>query len=281
MPFSENQILILESLAKYKFLTVSQFVELDIYKHASTARTAIISLYDRKRPLVGKVNLNINGTFGHVEKIHYLTQHGANFLMDELNYNSEDIKFPKNLTTMLYRDYYHRRNTVYFAIFLNKWIEKQGFDLYFLDYYFDKDGANRTKQTAKQRLTAKTKVNIDANNYIIPDGAFMFRTEEKPFLCLYEIHQGKDTLKLFRQIEKHLEVIANESAKKKYKLPVNNRTLIIFELESAKKSAIKRLKEIQDIQNFDRFLLFASIEDLEKSFFSGWCNIYGQQTNFI
>lgn len=281
MPFSENQILILENLAKYKFLTASQFVLLDIYKHTSTVRTNLIELYARNKPLVGKVKLNINGTFGNVEKIHFLTQHGVNFLIDELMYRQEDIKYPKNLTTMIYRDYYHRLNTVYFQIFLNQWLEKNNFELHFCDCYYDKDGANRTTKSEKGRLKPKTKIDLSKTDYIIPDGAFMFTTQEKPYLCLFEIHQGKDTLRLFRQITKHLEAIAGEHAKQKYKSKVNNRALFIFELESAKKSALRRLNEVQDIQNFNGFVLFATMDDLLNDFFGGWCNIFGKQTNFI
>ena len=283
MPYiiSEKPLEIMEALAKYKFLTVSQFIELGISRHKQNVRAFLSELFKHTKPFAGKITYPLHPRNGRLENLYYLTTNGVQFLIDEMDYRENEIKFPKNTSSLASSDYFHRVNTIYFQIFLNKWLEKNFFELDFLHSYFDYNGANRVKKGEVGTLRAKTKVNIDENSYINPDMAFAFHTDKKPFLCLVEVHQGKDTLRLFRQIKEHQKALADAKPSEAFGVNVGARTLFIFELESCKQAVIKRINEVEDIKEYKGFFLFKTFDELYSDFFSNWSNTDGTLTNFI
>ena len=67
---NENQIIAIEWLATFKYLTSSQFVTMGLYKKRGYLTNSLKALIDMKRPLIAKCNFNPIG--GRLESFYYL-----------------------------------------------------------------------------------------------------------------------------------------------------------------------------------------------------------------
>lgn len=231
--YSEAAIKALESLAKYKYLTASQMVRLGVKSHRNNIYPALQPLQEGKRPLIDKISFGIVPKVGRLEAVYYLTAKGADFLTDELGFESDSVRFPKNLSSFFHRDYFHRIETIDFHIVLEQWAEYSSYSISVSDFYFDMEGSNRSK-TKSQRLTPKTKVVIDdKGSFLVTDAVFKIETPSSNHLFLIEIHNGKDTKRLLSQIDKHQKALYKGAPSIKYGFDKANRVAIVFELESS------------------------------------------------
>ena len=108
---------VLEALARYKFLTMSQMLKLDIgttqYQYLAMQTK---SLRDRGRPLIGCHNFHIpQPRKGRVESMYYLRPKGREALVFELDIPEEKIKMPIG-KSVAYKDYLHRKYTIDYQI---------------------------------------------------------------------------------------------------------------------------------------------------------------------
>lgn len=275
---NETQETIIELLAKYKYLTSSQFVEMGVYKRRAYLTRSLKPLLDMKKPLIKKFDFNpINGK---IESFYYLTKYGKQFLIDELGYLYTQIKIHKGLSPIKLKDYYHRRFSIDFHINLNLWLSSNKGNIAFLDYYFDKSGNNRSTDQS-QYVTALNRIQIDKNNSFIPDINTMFSVNEKKYLYLFEQHDGKDTKRLFEQLQPHIIAISKNSVQKKYKLKSSHRVVVVCEFENVKNSILQRLQKVNGIEHYNNFFIFKTNEELKEDFFNNWTLINGKSTTFI
>lgn len=267
---------VLENLGKYKFLTLSQLLELNVgttqYRYLWKQ---VASLRDRNKPLVACKSFNTEDRLGRVEDMYYLTKEGKESLILDLHVPAEEIRMPLG-RTIAYKDYYHRKYTIDFQILLSKWVMENGFTVPFFHTYFDKSGNNRTAKD----LRAKTKVEFGDGGYIIPDAAFQVDAPDKERFFFFEMHNGRDTKRLLAQLHNHARGLVEMHTHKTYDLNPEKayHTLFVFEHESIKNAFIHRLlKEGHAFQQIQQFFLCKSLEDLkEASFESGWVTIYGE-----
>lgn len=275
---SENQVSAIEYVAQYKYLTSSQFVEMELYKKRAYLTKALKPLLDMKKPLLAKHDFNpINGK---LESFYYLTKHGKQFLIDELEYKEYHIKAPKGLSPIYLKDYHHRKFTIDFHIYLSKWLDSNDGEIRFLNYYFDKSGNNRSNDK-NQFVTTLNKIHIDNTDHFIPDINTMFLANDKKFLFLFEQHDGKDTKRLFKQLQTHIIAISKGSVSKKYNLKKSHRVVVVCEEQSVKNSIIQRLQKVNGIEHYNNFFIFKTNDELQKNFFNNWTLISGKQTTFI
>jgi len=280
---------ILEGLAKYKFLTLSQILRLEVgttqYKYL---HKQVASLRDRKKPLV-KCNSYVilqskkesQQRAGRVEDVYFLSNAGKKALLNELGFPSDrPIKIPIG-NNKAYKDYLHRRWTVDFQIALNLWAKRNGIDLQFFDTYFDKVGNNRVAKNLK----AKTKIDLEEGDYFIPDGIFKLLYKKQEFFFLFEMYNGKDTLRTMNQLHKHAIGLTRKFTHQKYGLDKSKAytTVFIFRHKSLQQSFIKRVvgeKEVfAPIQNY---FICKCLKDLEEdNFFQNWRTIFGRQKNLF
>ena len=268
---------VLEALAKYKFLTLSQMLQIGVgttqYKYLWKQ---VASLRDRKRGLVDRRNFNTEDRLGRVEDMYFLTKHGASALILDLRFPEEEIRLPKG-KTIANKDYYHRKFTLDFQIKTYQWAEGAGRFVPYFHTYFDKTGNNRTDKN----LMTMTRIDFEGEDYIIPDAAFLLSSLEKERLFLFEMHNGSDTFRLLKQLHKHAFALVRKFTHKKFKYPNDKSytTLLLFEREGTKKAFIQRLiKEGQAFTEVQNYFLCKSLEDLEiKPFDTGWLTIYGKK----
>ncbi|MFK7780000.1 MAG: hypothetical protein QM490_02535, partial [Candidatus Gracilibacteria bacterium] len=249
-----------------------------LYKKRGYLTNSLKVLVDMRRPLLAKHDFNpINGK---LESFYYLTKHGKKFLIEELEYNENQIKAPKGLTTIYLKDYFHRKLTIDFHIHFNQWIESNNGKINFLNYYFDKTGNNRGTDSINY-VTALNRVHIDEKNSFIPDINTIFSINDKKYLYLFEQHNGQDTKRLFEQLYIHILAISKGVVSEKYNIKKPHIVVVVCEHESVKKSVIQRLQKEKGIEHYNNFFIFKTNSELEQDFYNNWTLISGKQATFL
>lgn len=275
---SESELRVLECLARYKYLTVSQLDALAILKHKN-------GLYERLRKLQGTgkpfIKKNVFGVYpgqGRLEDFYYLTPKGGNFLADNLELDHDEIKLPIGTSSLFSRDYFHRYETINFYIYLDKWAEANNADVTMFNYYFDKVGNNRKGKN----LRALNRIEIDqTGGYIIPDAITKFYYNNQPYLFFVEQHNGKDTKKLLKQLYYHLLALEEGKGAERYKLEKNHRVAVVFEFQGILEATIERLQDIQEFKGFEKFFIFKTNADLKEDFYNDWLTFDNRKVGFV
>ena len=275
---NETQTEILLALARFKFLTTSQLHKI-IRKELAWLRKQILYLTERERSLVEKITFGFHPRVGKLENVFFLTKLGKHTLIEVLQMEEDTVRMPVGNSSLFYKDYTHRKNTIDFHIQLYHWTQESGIELDFFDTYFDKSGNNRKDKN----LRAKTKIDLDTDNYIIPDGAFTLSTEGGKFLYLFEMYDGKDTKRVVGQLKKHAQAIAMGSPSIKYGFAnKSNRVLSVFEHESIKDAVVGRLQREQVFRNMPNHFLFKSLAEMNaQRMHENWRNLKGEVVGFI
>ena len=273
----ESQIRVLEYLSRFKYLSVEQMFKLGVLNNKSGIYQILKPLKEGKRNLIDLKNFGVAPVYGKLDAFYFLTKYGVQFLNSELFYD-EDIKFPIGKSTLFSRDYFHRKFTIDFHINLYMFLNANSEKLYFVDYYFDKLGSNRTNKN----LRAKNHIEIaKMGAYIIPDIVFKFNIDNRDYLYLFEQHNGKDTKRLIRQLESYLLVLQSGVASIKYKFDRSVRVVVVFEHISIKNALLERLSVTKEFQAFVNFFIFKTNDEVADNFFDGWSKIDGDKTSFI
>lgn len=275
---TESQITAAEWLATFKYLTSSQFVKMGLYKKRGYLTNSLKVLMAMKKPLIAKHDFNpLNGK---LESFYYLTKYGKKFLMDEYDYADFQIKAPSGLSPIYLKDYFHRKFTIDFHIYLNTWLESNDGKLIFFNYYFDKLGNNRSNDKSKY-VTALNKIILENTNSFIPDVNTMFSLNDKEHLYLFEQHNGKDTKRLFEQLYVHIIAISKGVVSEKYNIKKSHTVVVVCEYESVKSSVIQRLQKEAGIEYYNNFFLFKTNAELEEDFYHNWTLINGERASFL
>lgn len=275
---TENQTTALEWLAAFKYLTSSQFVRMGLFKKRGYLTNALKVLIDTNKALIAKHDFNpINGK---LESFYYLTKYGKNFLMDELDYTETQIKAPRGLSPIYLKDYFHRKSTINFHIRFRQWLEFNGGEINFLNYYFDKAGNNRSNDKNKH-VVALNNIQLDGTNSFIPDVNMEFSLDGQKYLYLFEQHNGNDVKRLFKQLWDHIFAISEKAVSKKYNFKKSHKVIVVCEHESVKQSVIQRLQDEKGIEDYNNFFIFKTNAELEANFYNNWTLINGDQVTFI
>src|SRR4028118_2405779 len=136
---------ILESLARFSFLAVSQLQRIT-GKSLGYLREQLAILSHRK--FIGSYHLERPGK---AENIYYLMETGKELLLLHEKVFAGDIRVPVGVPLVV-RDYQHRKNFVDMHIALYANMQEQGISITEFHAYFHKKGNNRTAHN----LEAKT-----------------------------------------------------------------------------------------------------------------------------
>ena len=226
---TEIQTRILEALAHYRYLTHSQMLRLKIGS-PSFLRFSTRRLREKgDEPFIQSIYYPFAPKEGRLEQVHHLTAAGAAVLADVTK--NDAYRHLKPVTAVYHRDYWHRKFTIDFQIALTQALaDDERLELLIFDRYFDKIGANQTKD-ARRSLRSKTRVDIDADRHIIPDINFILsRPFDAKHRVLYtgEIANGQDTKRVLRQIERHADVLEQQALAAKYDMPSRGAQQVLF-----------------------------------------------------
>ena len=270
---SEKQLLILEALARYKFLTISQMIQLDLAgekKHKTYLNTLLKKMRERKRPTISCIKFAGTHKFQQREYVYYLTKYGANDLILNTGINSSQINRPIGTSSMYERDYSHRKCYIDVKISLHQWADKNEIDVILYDNYYDYLGSSHGGT-----LRAKTSIALGdtKEGRIIPDGIFILDNYGSPKLYAIEIHMGRDTLRAMRQIMNHKIALDTGAISTHYGLEVGNRVLYVFENKNIMERVIQGVKDNRSISEaYYPYFLFAFNPDLRLNF-NNWFSL--------
>ncbi len=283
------QARILESLAHYKFLSLSQLLQIGVgttqYKYL---HKQIASLRDRQTALVQKKSFVLmqpthSGSQKAVraEDMYYLTKAGKKALLDDLYYPlDKELRLPlgQNISQ---KDYIHRKCTISFQIYLDQWAKQEGYEIPFFHTYFDKVGNNRIAKN----LRAKTKITLEGEDYFIPDAAFKIKGNNLDKFFLFEMYNGRDTGRTLYQLHKHALALTKKYTHASYQLDPSKSytTILVFRFDGLKNAFIKRVKEQGNtFAAIQKFFICKSMDELEQGDFSlNWTTLLGEQVQLF
>ncbi len=275
--FSDTQTEILLALARFKFLTTSQLQKV-VPREIAWLRKQIVLIANRDKALIEKLSFGFHPKLGKLENVFYLTPIGRETLCEILNVEREAVKMPIGNSTLFFKDYNHRRNTIDIHVHLYLWTKTTDFEVAFFDTYFDKIGNNRRDKN----LQAKNKISLINDDYMIPDGVTVINNGEISLLYLVEMYDGKDTKRVIEQLYKHAQAIALGSPSLKYGFNKSNRVLCVFEFDSNMKAVLSRIHHDPTFSAMTNHFLFKTLEAVQKGdFIEGWLNVESKQRSMF
>jgi hypothetical protein len=277
--FTPQQTKILLSLAKYKYLTISQFLSLEVGKDKEFIRKNLSLL--REKRLTDRMTFGLIPAKGKFEDIHFLTERGAKEILSNTDLQPDQVRHPSRASTFFKNDYLHRVSTVDIMIAFNVWADGQGYQVDFFDTYFDKVGSQKA---SKQGIQSKTRFDLPNGQNISPDGIIKYSTANNSFLYCLEVYNGKDTKRVTEQIRKLAYATFEGIPSEKYGHDKANRNLIVFQYDTYKQTAIERIKQDPYLSQFDgleRFFLFNSVDSAKKNFGQSWSDLDGNLIDLV
>ena len=270
-----SQLLILKSLARYKFLTISLLDALQIFKNKVSIYRAIAPLKDGKRPLVIAHSFGLHPSKGQLESLLYLTKYGKNLLI-ESGIDEAKIQIPVN-KTLVSTDYFHKVSTIATFVHMDIFLKSTSNHTIFYHYYFDK----AKKEPNVRFRQAKNHIKLDHGKFLIPDAVTKFQYSQEKYLYLIEIHNGKDTNKILTQVINHIHAIKLGTTKEKYNHTSSNRVAIIFEYQSCMEALIKKMNDEPKLNKYLNLFIFNTIENMKSNFNENWLLFDSTDTKFI
>lgn len=264
---SEKSLRILEALAIYKYLTISQMTMMGLggeKKYKTYLNTLLKKMRERKRPTIACIKFAGTHKFQQREYVYYLTKYGVNDLILSSGLDKDEINYPIGTSSMYERDYSHRKCFIDTKIKLFEWAALQQIQVSFFESYYDYHGNSRSGT-----LRSKTSVQLSGqtSKRIIPDGIFALQVGNKMKLFALEIHLGRDTKRAMRQIANHIISLQSGSISIHYNLKIGNRVLYVFDNKNIMKSVISNFLKSKSIPNaYNDYFLFAYYEDILQNF---------------
>lgn len=256
-----TELAVCHALADFRFLTADQMMRLGVTKAKRHLYATLQKHNTHKRPLIGKLDFGVLPTKGRLPIIYYLTQRGANLLLEE-GRNEWTLNFPKRVT-LFHKDYFHRRASVDFQISTVLWIKANNARLRLFDTYYDRtDG--------KKGLQPKTTINFK-NGQFTPDAIFNIVTpDETERLCAFELHMGRHVSRLEKQIDVYLKAIQVSAIETSYNYPQAVRVLVVFEQERLIETFQKHMMKRNLPDSLATRFFLKSLDEVKADFFNNW-----------
>lgn len=265
---------VLDALAEYNYLMPYQLRRLLAFPtDGATWRT--LRRFNGEKSEIACIKSGVEQGKGRVPRLFYLTKSGAELVAELRHADLDEVFYPKGDKLPL-QDVKHRAMTIDFRIELDFHAKATGATVEFFHPYFLTTGGNR-KANAKERLRKLTRLDFPPEvtkkykkPFIIPDGAFVLRTEKKRILALLEIYRGIDTGRVIEQLEWHLLALEEGLASIKYGMETGNLILMVFENDTAMHAVLKRLLERPDFDAFASYVACSTMPRLQKNFHDWW-----------
>jgi hypothetical protein len=266
---------ILEALSRYTFLTVPLIDALEIFKNKVSIYRSLKGLKERSKPLVYSQNFGVHPTRGQLHSLLYLSKYAEEILMDNGHYE-KDINISSS-KTFVSTDYFHRIANIKTHLYIDLYLQSiDDAGIIFLDYYFTK-----VSRDDNHYARAKNRIDLEHDNYIIPDIITKFDVDKKEYLYLIEIHLGSNSNKAFVQCLQHIKAIDLGTPKKKYHHPKNNRVIFIFEHDSCLNAVIKKMNSNENLKKYLNLFLFKTLDSMQDDFNNNWIKFDGSSCSFI
>lgn len=273
MILSETQHKILDSLLRYRYLSVRQMVHLGIYSSEKKLRERVLSkMKAPPNPIIKAADFGFIAGKGRLPHLYYLTKKGALLLADYHRTGIDSISYPIG-SVQFSRDYFHRVEFISLHIALRQYAEAKGLNIEFFDAYFDTQGNQRQRNS---QLVRATQVQLN-NKTIVPDGNFRLAMQDgKKRLFTLELHKGSDTQKIIQQLENHALIINKDLLREKYHHPFSHYVLSVYDNVDTLKAVQNRFSTSPLLSRRKKHFAFNTSEAVEGDFSQGWQYASGQ-----
>jgi len=240
---------ILKALARYKYLTASQIVDLGIC-NLTTARQYISALqkYKLTKKAIYSQPATINAKTVNIrlEGLNFLDIAGVKLLKD--NFDLENIKYPQKYKLSFSNDYFHRIFMISSCIAFDKWIINTNQEGFFLIDFHNSETTVKITDT----LTVKPDIIIDYNGT----------------KCIVEVWAGIEKEYIVNQLSKFYKAVASKKINEHLKYDRGIRILNIFKDKPTLERVRQALKTDTyfDKANAKGLFMFATLEDIKADF---------------
>jgi len=272
MKLTEKQLVILEAVAWFKYLTTKQLQMIFFDKNRSAINSALRDLKACKYPLIKSLEFGVNPGRWRYAAIHHLTESGKRLLVEELGYKEKLVLCPARSSTFFQRDYYHRIATIDFNIRFQQWVWMHGYQIGFFHCYF-------TKLKRGESFRSITALPL-ANSWIEPDGVGLYIDNGIRKLFLFEMHNGNDANRAIKQIEKHYQAMVMGLYSIKYQVSRVARIVYVFEKQTCMEKVMGQFMANPKLQKLKKYFLFNHIDNLERRFPTYWQSPNGDRVRF-
>ena len=262
---TNNQLLLLENMEKYRYLTIQQALDIGISKnYKSATQNMFRPLKTGNHPLLKWENMGVIPGKGSIPNIHCLSRIGAKTLAeyrrcptDEIFYPAQGIRFS--------RDALHRIATIDCHIALEKWAASKGHEVSLFDYYFDAYG---NPQKLGQ-INYITRFILDSGEFSHPDAVFELSLNKSTVIYAMEIHLTPKTKTITEQLLKHIRLMQTGGIQQRYKVDTMHRVLSIHDTQASLRNVKKRMLQ-QAPKQFLTGFFFNSLEQVKADITAGW-----------
>jgi galactose mutarotase-like enzyme len=133
--------------------------------------------------------------------------------------------------------------------------------------YFDSKGNQRQKNS---QLVRDTQVKL-FNRNIVPDGNFrldMLDGESRLFTL--ELHKGRNTKTIIKQLETHAQLIERELLPIKYDHPHDNYILSVYDTAGTMEAVKRRFLDSKLLAEYQDYYIFNTVEQVTGEFSQRW-----------
>ena len=249
---------ILKALARYKYLTASQFVDLGIC-NLITARQYISAL--KKLNLVNKaiysqpITTNKKTINTRLEGLNFLDKEGVKLLKDA--FDLDNIKYPKNYKLAFSNDYFHRIFMISACIAFDLWIEKTKKEGFFMIDFHNSE----TTIIINDDLTVKPDIIVNFNETY----------------AILEVWAGTEKEYITNQLSKLFKAIASKRVSEFLNYSKSPRILNIFKDTDTMERVKHSIKTTSFFENaVNKGIFYFTSTDSIKENFNLWQDIDGK-----
>ena len=272
MKLTEKQRIILEALARFKYLTTKQLQMILHSNNRGSINSAIRELKSAKFPLIKSMEFWVVPGKWRLAAVHHLTESGKRLLITKLWIKSEEVLAPKGSSAFFQRDYYHRLATIDFNIRFQQWIWQHGLQLKFFYSYF-------TKVKHGEQYRAITAIKY-GNQRIEPDGLGVYKYNEKDVIFIFELHNGNDAKRAIEQIARHYNILVAGLYSIQNQVSSVARVIYLFEQKSCMEKVMKLFMADSRLRQLSDYFLFNHQENINIGFTHNWQTPAGKPRHF-
>jgi hypothetical protein len=232
----------------------------------------------RGKGLLGSITYGGVSRTGTMQKLHYLSRKGAAVVAETEGIGLEQVKFPKSTNTLVKNDFLHRIATIDLMISFDHWINGTGHDKLFFEVYFDTVGSQRDK--SEGALRSKTRLDLDRQHFIDPDGILAYQTDTATRLFVLEVANGQDSKRVVEQIARNLFASYKGLVGDKYLIPQTATLLVVFDRPELLKGTLQRVASDPQLRRFegmDKYLFFNLQQSARDNRATNRVNVHGEE----
>ena len=246
---SENELLVINMLLHYKFLTKNQLSNLLKFE---LDKEFLQTLEDKQ--LIKSLR---NKDFSEELDILYFAVPNPNIDIDKERY-FEDIDLRQ--VSITEKDYFHIYNTLNYHILFDEYCKSHHIKINYFSAYYDAF-KNKTK---KNELEVSGRFELKSGDYLIPNATMNFTLESGlgyiyalDIFCDYQIED------IVKRVRKYNQVFVEDM----YKL---DRVVFIFEDKLTRDEGIRHILDAKILNGHENNFIFKIVENLEEDFSLDW-----------